>query len=694
MVTAQVENILLMRKVPLEKVRNIGIMAHIDAGKTTTTERFLFYTGKVYRIGEVDEGTATMDWMDQEQERGITITSAATSCYWRDHRITIIDTPGHVDFTAEVERSLRVLDGAIAVFCAVGGVEPQSETVWHQADFYEIPRIAFVNKMDRSGADFYGALREMKEKLGAPAIAVQIPWGSEDGFRGVVDLVGNRAIVFDREKQGADPALVEIPEELREKSRQAREHLLETLAELDDEILNDYLEGKVVPEKKIKEAIRRATIKGEAVPVLCGAALKNTGVQPLLDAVVDYLPSPADVPPVRVVDEKGEEETRSADDDGPLTALAYKTVSDDYCGKLVYLRLYSGTLKKGQAVLNASTGRKVRISRLLEMHANRREEREEIMAGDIAAVVGLDEVSTGDTICPPKQPVSLGGMQFAEPVISMAVEPHSPSESEKMQQVIAKLSGEDPTFTVHRNEETGQTIISGMGELHLQVMVARALREFSVPIRMGKPSVAYRETIEERKRGEGKFIRQSGGRGQYGHVILEVEPAGRGTGLQIKDAVKGGDVPREFIGAIKEGIKDSARTGYVAGYPMTDMIVTILGGSAHEVDSTELAFQAAASIAFKDAVKKGGPILLEPIMDVQVLAPPEFMGAIISDFNSRRGKVRETVKKPSRVIVRSQVPLAELFGYATALRSLTQGRASYTMEPAFFDVKISSSKKF
>lgn len=692
MVIAPAENIEVMKAVPLEKVRNIGIMAHIDAGKTTTTERILFYTGKVYRLGEVDEGTATMDWMDQEQERGITITCAATSCYWRGRRITIIDTPGHVDFTAEVERSLRVLDGAIAIFCAVGGVEPQSETVWHQADRYRIPRLAFVNKMDRTGADFFSTLLDMKEKLGAPVVAVQIPWGSEANFQGVVDLVKGRAVTFDRENLGANPREVSIPEELKEDTRKYRDLLLESLAEVNDEILTAYLEGKEISEREIKTALRRAVIRGEVVPVLCGAALKNTGIQPLLDAIVDYLPSPADIPPVHVFDNKGGKITRPPDDRVPLTALAFKIVSDDYCGKLVYVRVYSGTLRRGQKVLNSSTGRKARVSRLLEMHANRREERQEIIAGDIAAVVGLEQVATGDTLCPPDQPVILGKMQFSEPVISMAVEPKSPSEAEKMHRVLSKLAEEDPTFKVNLNEETGQTIISGMGELHLQVMTERALREFAIRIRMGRPSVAYRETIEERKRGEGKFIRQSGGRGQYGHVTVEVEPAGRGFGLQIKDEIKGGDIPRQFIPAVKGGIEDAARTGYVGGYPMTDIVVLITGGSSHEVDSSEIAFKSAGSLAFKDAVRKASPILLEPIMDLQVITPPEFMGVIISDLNSRRGRVRETEKKPTRVIISSYVPLEELFGYATDLRSLTQARASYTMEPAFFDKFFSEGR--
>ena len=679
-----------MHDVPLKKVRNIGIMAHIDAGKTTTTERILFCTGRVYRIGAVDDGTASMDWMDQEQERGITITSAATYCFWRKHRITIIDTPGHVDFTAEVERSLRVLDGAIAIFCAVGGVEPQSETVWHQADRYGIPRLAFVNKMDRSGADFFKVLESMKAKLGAPAVPIQIPWGCEETFRGVIDLVHQRAISFPQDNQGAQPESSPIPDDLKAAADVYRGILLEALAERDDDLLTDYLEGNEIGAAKIKEVLRRGVLAGDIVPVLCGASLRHIGIQPLLDAIVDYLPSPADVPPVRVFDREGMEEIRPPDKNGPLTALVFKIVSDDYCGKLVYIRIYCGTLKKGQKVFNSSNRRKERVSRLLEMHANRREERQEIGPGDIAAVVGLERVGTGDTICDPGRPVFLEGMRFAEPVISMAVEPKSPAELEKMVDVLGKLTGEDPTFKMHLNEETGQTIISGMGELHLQVMVERTLREFSVRMRMGIPSVAYRETIEERKTGENKFIRQSGGKAQYGHVIVDVQPAPRGFGFEVKTAVKSTEIPAEFLPVVKEGIEDAARSGYIAGYPMTDIIVTITGGSFHETDSTEIAFKAAASIAFKDAVRRAGPILLEPIMSLQVITPPEFIGGIIADTGSRRGKICETRKNPNRVVIRSLVPLAELFGYATALRSLTQGRASYTMEPAFFDIKIST----
>ncbi|MDP8236948.1 MAG: elongation factor G [Candidatus Erginobacter occultus] len=676
-----------MQVVPLHKVRNIGIMAHIDAGKTTTTERILFYSGKVYRIGEVDAGTASMDWMDQEQERGITITSAATSCYWKDHRITIIDTPGHVDFTAEVERSLRVLDGAVAVFCAVGGVEPQSETVWHQADRYRIPRIAYVNKMDRSGADFFAVVEAMKTKLGAAAVPVQIPWGGEDTFSGVIDLVNSRAIRFSHQDKAAEPEVIPIPEELAEAAERYRTQLLEVLADQDDGIMTDYLEGKKIGGSRIKTALRRAVISGRLVPVLCGASLRNIGAQPLLDAIIDYLPSPLDVPPVKVVNRDGEEESRGPDPQGPLTALVFKIVSDQHCGRLAYLRVYSGTLKKGQKILNASNRRKTRISRLLEMHANRREERELLGPGEIAAVVGLDVVGTGETICDPASPVVLEGMQFAEPVISMAVEPHSPAESEKLEEVLEKLASEDPTFRTHRDPETGQALISGMGELHLQVMGERALREYSLRIRMGEPSVAYRETIEERKAGEHKFIRSGGGKSQYGHVILEVDPAPRGSGFRIKVAVKSDEIPSAFIPAIREGIEDAARTGYIAGYPMTDMNVTVTGGSYQEGESTELAYKAAASIAFKDAVRRAGPVLLEPIMDLQVITPPETIGGVIADLGSRRGKIIETIKNPKRVVIRGHVPLAELFGYATNLRSLTQGRGAYTMEPAYFDIK-------
>ncbi len=676
-----------MQVVPLNKARNIGIMAHIDAGKTTTTERILFYSGKVYRIGEVDEGTASMDWMDQEQERGITITSAATTCYWKDHRVTIIDTPGHVDFTAEVERSLRVLDGAVAVFCAVGGVEPQSETVWHQADRYRIPRIAYVNKMDRSGADFFAVVEGMKTKLGAAAVPIQIPWGGEDSFTGVIDLINNRAIRFPATDNIAEPEVSPIPEELAPTAAGYRSRLLEALADHDDEIMTDYLEGKKIGGNRIKAALRRTVLDNRLVPVLCGASLRNIGAQPLLDAIIDFLPSPLDVPPIKVVNRDGEEESRGADPAGPLTALVFKIVNDQHCGRLAYLRIYCGIMKKGQKIYNASNRRPARISRLLEMHANRREERDQLGPGDIAAVVGLESVGTGDTICDPKSPVVLEGMQFAEPVISMAVEPHSPAESEKLEEVLGKLAAEDPTFQFHRDPETGQNLISGMGELHLQVMGERALREYSLRMRMGEPSVAYRETIEERKTGEHKFYRAGGGKSQYGHVVLEADPAPRGSGFRIKIAVKSDEIPPEFIPAVQEGIEDAARTGYIAGYPMTDMNVTVLGGSCQEGESTELAYKAAASIAFKEAVRRAGPVLLEPIMDLQVITPPETIGGVIADLGSRRGKIIETIKNPKRVIIRGHVPLAELFGYATTLRSLTQGRGAYTMEPAYFDIK-------
>ncbi len=676
-----------MHDIHITKVRNIGIMAHIDAGKTTTTEQILFHSGKVYRIGQVDDGTASMDWMDQEQERGITICSAATYCSWRKHRITIIDTPGHVDFTAEVERCLRVLDGAVAIFCAVGGVEAQSETVWHQADRYGIPRLAFVNKMDRSGADYFSAIDSMKEKLGAKAVPIQIPWGCEDTFRGVIDLIRNQAVRFNLEKEDEGIQRMPIPEDLREQAEESRRILLESLAELDDDFMTDYLEGGEITTDRIKKLIRRVVLSGDMVPVLCGATLRNIGAQTLLDAIVDYLPSPVDVPPVRVLDREGNEEICPPEEKGPLIGLVFKIVNDDYCGKLSYVRIYSGMLKKGQKILNASNRRKERISRILEMHANRREERQDIGPGDIAALVGLDQVGTGDTICEIGRPVFLEGMRFAEPVISMAVEPRSPAQSDKMMEILDKLSREDPTFKLHKDEETGQTIISGMGELHLQVMVERALRESDLRMRGGEPSVAYRETIEERKTGEYKFIRQSGGKGQYGHVIVDVEPAARGFGFEVKVAVKKTEIPAEYISAVIEGIEDSARTGYVAGYPITDMVVTVTGGSFDETDSSEIAFKAAAAMAFKDAVRRAGPILLEPIMSLRVITPPEFIGAIIADSGSRRGKICETIKNPNRVIICSLVPLAELFGYATVLRSLTQGRASYTMEPAFFDIK-------
>ncbi len=687
------EDISVAPALPLAGVRNIGIMAHIDAGKTTATERMLYYTGKVYRIGEVDEGTATMDWMELEQERGITITAAATTCFWRDHRINIIDTPGHVDFTAEVERSLRVLDGAVALYCAVGGVEPQSETVWHQAERYAIPRIAFVNKMDRVGADFFGTVAQMQEKLMAPAVPVEIPWGAEDSFRGVIDLIREVALVWDAGAPGAAPRETAIPPELAAEAARRREALLEAIASADDAVLSAYLEGKKLSADEIRAAIRRAVLAHKLVPVLCGAALRNQGIQPLLDAVVDYLPSPLDIPSVKVFDKDGEEETRPTDRKGPLTALVFKIFSDEHCHKLVYIRLYSGTLRRGQAVMNASTGKKGRIGRILEMHANRRTEREEISAGEIAAVVGLDGVSTGDTLCDPKHPAQLMRMQFTEPVIALSVEPKSPAESDKLHESLRKLAEEDPTFRVKADPDTGQTIISGMGELHLQIMVERLWREFGVKARMGQPGVAYRETIEENKRGEGKYIRQSGGRGHYGHVILEVEPGPRGSGLKIVNRVRGGDIPKEFIPAVETGVTESAQSGFINGYPMTDMVVTITGGSSHETDSSEFAFSAASAIAFKDAVRQASPVLLEPVMDLQIVTPPEFMGPIISDLNSRRSKISRTEKLAHRVMIRSHTPLSELFGYATDLRSMTQGRAGYTMEPAYFDVKISKGGK-
>ena len=679
-------------KTSLQQVRNIGIMAHIDAGKTTTTERMLFYTGKVYRLGEVDEGTATMDWMAQEQERGITITSAAASFFWRDHRINIIDTPGHVDFTAEVERSLRVLDGAIAIFCAVGGVEPQSETVWHQADRYRIPRIAFVNKMDRSGADFYRVVQEMKDRLGAPVVPIQIPWGREGDFHGIIDLINHQTIIFDPESLGAKMVEEEIVPEMAPTAEKYRDQLLESLAELDDGMLTKYVEGKTISPSEIKKVLRRATLQGQLVPVLCGAALRNQGIQPLLEAVVDYLPSPLEVPPVQVTTPDGRQEERRPSPDDPFTALIFKIFSDDYAGRLTYIRVYSGKLKRGEAVLNATSRKKSRINRILEMNANRRQERQEVSAGDIVAVVGLDKVVTGDTLCAPGHPAILEGMSFAEPVISMAVEAKSPSEAEKMSGALRKLAEEDPTFKQMVDPETGQTIIAGMGELHLQILMDRLAREFGVVVRMGKPQVAYRETIEESKLGEGKFIRQTGGRGQYGHVILRVEPAARGFGTKIVNEVRGGEIPNEYIPAVKEGIREASQSGYIGGYPMNDIIVSIKGGSFHEVDSSEIAFRAAAALAFKEAVRKAGPVLLEPIMSLQIIAPPDFMGAIISDINSRRGKISETEKLAARVIIGALIPLAELFGYATDLRSVTQGRASFTMEPAYFDIKIPSGK--
>ncbi len=670
----------MARDYPLERIRNIGISAHIDAGKTTTTERILFYTGRVHKMGEVHEGAATMDWMVQEQERGITITSAATTCHWRDHRINIIDTPGHVDFTVEVERSLRVLDGVVAVFCAKGGVEPQSETVWRQADRYRVPRIAFVNKMDIVGADFFRVLRMMKERLGANPVAVQIPIGTEDSFRGMVDLVTGRAIVY-RDELGTEMEQAQVPAEMEAQVAEHRERLLEAVAEVDDALMLKYLDGREITPEEIRDALRRGTLAFRLVPVLCGAAYRNKGVQPLLDAVVDYLPSPLDIPPVQGTDpQTGEPAERRADDDEPFCALAFKIMSDPFVGKLTYLRVYSGVLRSGTYVLNVRKGRKERVSRLLQMHANHRQEVEEARTGDIVAVVGLKETVTGDTLCDEGRPIVLEAMQFPEPVISVAIEPKTQADQDKLGESLTRLAEEDPTFRVHTDQETGQTIISGMGELHLEIIVDRLMREFRVQANVGKPQVAYRETIRSAVRAEGKYIRQTGGRGQYGHVWLELEPLERGKGFEFLNRIVGGVVPKEYVPAIEAGIREAMENGVLAGYPVVDVRVTLYDGSYHEVDSSEMAFKIAASMGFKDGANRADPVLLEPIMKVEVVVPEDNMGDVMGDLQARRGRIEGMELRGNLRAIQALVPLAEMFGYATDLRSRTQGRGTYTMQ--------------
>jgi elongation factor G len=676
----------MARVMPLDKTRNIGIMAHIDAGKTTTTERVLYYTGTSYKIGEVDEGTATMDWMVQEQERGITITSAATTCFWKDCRINIIDTPGHVDFTIEVERSLRVLDGAIAVLCSVGGVEPQTETVWRQADKYGVPRIAFLNKMDRVGADFFRVLQMVPDRLGASPLPIQLPIGAEERFKGVVDLIKMKAITWNQEGLGAEYQIEAIPEDLRIQAEQYREKLLETLADCDESIMESYLGGKEVTEGELRRAIRKACLSLKLVPILCGAAFRNKGVQPLLDAVLDYLPSPLDVPPVRGIRPGTQiEETRPASDEAPFSALAFKIVTDPFVGTLTFIRVYSGSLSSGSSVLNSTKGRRERIGRLLKMHANKREEIKEVFAGDIAAAVGLRNTTTGDTLCDEVRPIVLESIDFPEPVISIAIEPKSKPDQEKLGISLQKLAAEDPSFRVRTDEETGQTLISGMGELHLEIIVDRLLREFNVSANVGKPQVAYKETIRKQVEREGKFIRQTGGRGQYGHVVLRVDPEPPGKGIAFVDAIKGGSIPREYIPAVEKGVREAGEGGPLAGYPLVDLKVTLLDGSYHDVDSSEIAFKIAASMAFKEAVSKADPVLLEPIMDVEVVVPEVFMGEVIGDISSRRGKVVRMDSRPAAQLINARIPLAEMFGYATDLRSMTQGRATYTMQFSHYE---------
>lgn len=670
----------MAREYPLEKTRNIGIMAHIDAGKTTTTERILFYTGRVHRMGEVHDGNATMDWMIQEQERGITITSAATTCFWRDHRINIIDTPGHVDFTVEVERSLRVLDGAVAVFCSVGGVEPQSETVWRQADKYGVPRIAYINKMDRVGADFFRGVRMIAERLGANPVPIQLPIGAEDNFQGMVDLINMKAIYY-TDELGTTLDEEPIPADMEDLVQEYREKLLEAVAESDEELMLKYLEGEELTPEEIKAGIRKATIAVKMVPVLCGSSFKNKGVQPLLDAIVDFLPAPTDVPAIQGVDpETGGEDERHSSDNEPFAALAFKIMADPYVGKLTFFRVYSGTLKSGSYVYNSTKGRRERIGRILRMHANHREEIDEAYAGDIAAAVGLKETTTGDTLCDEQHPIVLEAMEFPEPVISVAIEPKTKADQEKMSIALQKLAEEDPTFRMHTDQETGQTIISGMGELHLEIIVDRLLREFKVGAKVGRPQVAYKETIRRPVKAEGKFIRQTGGHGQYGHVIIEIEPQEPGKGYEFVNKIVGGVIPKEYIPAVDAGIQEAMANGVLAGYPVVDVRATLIDGSYHEVDSSEMAFKIAGSLAFKDAAKRAQPVLLEPIMKVEVVVPEEYMGDVIGDLNSRRGRVEGMEPRAGAQVIRAHVPLAEMFGYATDLRSRTQGRGTYVMQ--------------
>ncbi|MDF1565014.1 MAG: elongation factor G [Deltaproteobacteria bacterium] len=668
------------RLYPLQRVRNIGIMAHIDAGKTTTTERILYYTGVSHKIGEVHEGTATMDWMEQEQERGITITSAATTCFWKDHRINIIDTPGHVDFTIEVERSLKILDGAVAVFCAVGGVEPQSETVWRQADRYKVPRIAFVNKMDRIGAEFDRVVSEIEKRLDAHPVPIQLPIGSEDKYRGHIDLVEMKAVLFDDESLGAKYHVEDIPADLQDEADMGRERLLESVAEFDDHLLEDYLEGKELDTAQIKKALHKATVAIKIVPVLCGTAFKNKGVQPLLDAVVEYLPSPVEVPAIRGLNEKGEEVERPADDDAPFAALAFKIMTDPYVGQLTFLRVYSGTLEAGSHVYNSVKGRKERLGRLLRMHANKREDLDQCYAGDIVAAVGLRGTTTGDTLSLANDPVVLEKMEFPDPVIDIAIEPKTKADQEKLGVALQKLAVEDPSFRVRTDEETGQTLIAGMGELHLEIIVDRLQREFKVGANVGKPQVAYRETITREVESEGRFVRQSGGRGQYGHVRLRLRPRQPGEGFEFVNGIVGGVVPKEYIPAVKKGVEEALQAGPLAGYPMVDVEVELYDGSYHDVDSSEMAFKVAGSMGFKAGTQKARPVLLEPVMATEVVTPEEFMGDVIGDINSRRGRIQGMDPRGSVQVIRAMVPLAAMFGYATDLRSTTQGRATYTMQ--------------
>ena len=675
----------MAREYSLEKTRNIGIMAHIDAGKTTTTERILFYTGVNHKIGEVHDGAATMDWMVQEQERGITITSAATTCHWKDHRINIIDTPGHVDFTVEVERSLRVLDGAVTVLTARGGVEPQTEPVWRQAEKYNVPRMAYVNKMDITGADFYNVVKMMHERLQANAVPIQLPIGAEDTFKGIIDLIKMEAIVYE-DDLGKVEDEVAIPDDMKDQAEEYREKLLEACSEQDDEFMEKYLGGEEITEDDIKKVIRKATVTCQMVPVTCGTSYRNKGVQPLLDAIVDFMPAPTDIPPIAGVDpETGEEDHRPSSDEEPFAALAFKIMTDPFVGKLAFFRVYSGTLDAGSYVYNSTKGKKERIGRILQMHANHRKEIEKVYSGDIAAAVGLKDTTTGDTLCDEEHPIILESMEFPDPVISVAVEPATKNDQQKMGVALQKLAEEDPTFRVRTDEETGQTIISGMGELHLQIIVDRMLREFHVDCKVGEPQVAYRETIRKTVEAEGKFVRQSGGHGQYGHCWLKLEPQEPGEGFAFENKVVGGAIPKEFIKPVEDGVRQAMESGVVAGYPMVDIKATVFDGSFHEVDSSEAAFKVAGSMAFKNGAEKANPVLLEPYVKVEVTVPEEYMGDVIGDLNSRRGRIEGMEARNGAQVINGFVPLSEMFGYSTDLRSKTQGRGNYSMEVAYYD---------
>ena len=675
----------MAREYALEKTRNIGIAAHIDAGKTTVTERMLFYSGKIHRMGEVHEGAATMDWMEQEQERGITITSAATTCFWGGSRINIIDTPGHVDFTVEVERSLRVLDGVVAVFCAVGGVQPQSETVWRQASRYMVPKIVCINKMDRTGADFYKVVEKIRERLGANAVPIQIPIGAESEFKGMIDLIRMQAIVY-LDDLGSEFEIQEIPEDMKSLAVEHRERLVEKVAEIDEHLMEKYVEGHKITAEEVKAGIRHGTVTNQLVPVVCASAFKNKGVQALMDSVVDYLPSPLDVPPVQGLNPKdGEPITREASDNEPFAALAFKIVSDPYVGKLTYFRVYSGQLAKGSYVQNSTKGKRERVGRILRMHANHREDVERVYAGDIAAAVGISDTTTGDTLCPDDAQIILENIQFPEPVISVAIEPKTKADQEKMGVALQRLSGEDPTFKTHTDEETGQTIISGMGELHLEIILDRLFREFKVEANHGRPQVSYRETIRRSARAEGRYVKQTGGRGQYGHCVLEVAPLPAGEGFVFENKLVGGSIPREYVQPIESGVREALDTGVIAGYQVVDIKVAVVDGSYHEVDSSEMAFKIAGSMGIKAALSKADPALKEPVMAVEVITPEEYLGDVMGDINSRRGNIEHMEVGPGNTqIIRANVPLAEMFGYATVVRSMTQGRASYSMEPSHY----------